>query len=162
MCTPRKTSKFKHRCWISLVCLTVLSVAAACSSDDGDDTAKKAASDAGSMVDAASKPCVNLPSGDYFLGIRLIIAGVRVPFNMKIESEGCMSQGGTLTKVELFGTGYSVANKGWLSPRIALAEQVAVKPDNSFVLDFGDLTVPAKTSPTGGATKSAMVLHVFS
>ncbi len=161
--------------------LLALALAPACSSDDGDSSAPDtsaadaaggsdatAGSDAGDQDGAGSdtqatadtgpaKTNTLLADGDYFVGIKLSLAGAQLRMKVALTAEGEAGKGGKILTFDLYGLG---AADDWVSDApIASAKDVTVKADGTFSVDLGKVTVPAKSSPTGTPVESNMVVH---
>lgn len=110
----------------------------------------------GAAVDASKKTNTLLADGEYFVGVKLSLAGAQLRMKVALTAEGEASKGGKLLTFDLYGLGSA---DDWVSPApIATAKDVVVKADGTFSVDLGKVTVPAKSSPTGTPVESNMVV----
>lgn len=131
----RRAACGARRCsalWLTLVLATA--ALAGCETDDPDSYEK-----------------VNtlLADGDYFMGIQLTVGSVKLRMKVTLEAEGELGKGGTLQKIALRGLDLTGSDADWQSDVLATATGVKVGADNAFDFSFGEVTVPAKSSPAG-------------
>ncbi|MCO4761738.1 MAG: hypothetical protein KC502_09555 [Myxococcales bacterium] len=130
--------RLMRRSILLLVLALAACVATGCETDDAGPT----------------KTNTLLPDGEYFVGIKLTLAGTQLRMKGKVSAEGTKEDGGKLLKFDMYALG-----EDWVSPTaVGSASDVEVKSDGTFTIDFGLVTVPAKASPTGSPVDANLTL----
>ncbi len=98
-----------------------------------------------------------LTDGDYFVGIKLSLAGAQLRMKISLTAEGEADKGGKLSTLDMYALGTS---GDWISDApIASVSNVEVKADGTFTADLGKVIVPAKASPTGSPVGASLTLE---
>lgn len=168
---PVQRSKLGRVSIISLLLCSVAAVwAVGCSSDDDtkpatttDDTG---ATDAGStdgssandgQVATSKDPW--FPDGEYFVGIFLAEFGVKMHIKAVVTGAGEKNKASQIGKIELWGISYDPSVEWTSDKAVATLTNIPMDDKGAFSADFGQLTVPGKSSPTGGDIIVKLVFH---
>jgi len=157
-------------------------VAPACSSDDGgegtggnsadssatdggatDGGAPDGATDGGGTDGASASTTPWFPDGAYFVGVELAeFSGVKLKMKAVVKSAGDKDKASKIGSIALYGLPVA-ADDPWVQDKpMGTLKDVPIDAKGAFIADFGEVTVPGKTLPTGADSKVTIILHAKS